>query len=566
MANPQDETYDVLVVGSGAGGMASALTAVKHGLNVLVVEKQPVFGGSTALSGGWLWVPCNPLAKRAGIADSLEDARRYVQIEAGNHFDGRRIDAFLKNGPDMVDFFERETSVRFTLGAAFPDYHAETPGASLGGRPICAEPYDARELGERAAQLAPPIRGMTFVGLMFGSGPDMRHFLNALRSFTSFWYTAKRLLRYGRDLVTHGRNMKLFNGAALVARLHKSAADVGIPVWLNSPVKKLIVENGRVLGALVEREGKLVRISTKRGVVLATGGFPNDFERRKQVFPHAPSESEHITMAPEGNTGDGLRLVEEIGGKTDMTYPNTGSWVPASMVPLSGGRSTKIFHVMDRGKPGFIAVRSDGRRFTSEGASYHDFTATMVNNKAAGDRQDTFLVADHRAIRTYGLGFAKPFPVPLMPYLLSGYLTRGKTIEELAKKTGIDAHALADTISNFNKHARDGHDPEFHKGEKAYERFQGDPLHGPNPCVGPLDQPPYYAVKLVPGDIGTFGGIMTDEFARVIGSDNQAVLGLYAVGNDMASVFGGAYPGGGATLGPAMTFGYIAGRHLANAA
>lgn len=462
----------------------------------------------------------------------------------------------------MVKFFESETAVKFFLGAAFPDYHPETAGAALGGRPICAEPYDARQLGPAAASLAPPIRGMTFVGLTFGSGPDMRHFLNALSSLTSAWYTAKRLVKYARDLLSHGRSMKLFNGAALAARLYRSAVDLGIPIWLNAPVTKLALEQGAVPGAWVQRGRETVFVRARCGVVLATGGFPNDVARRAATFPHAPSASEHVTMAPEGNSGDGLRLAEAVGGATEMSYPHVGSWMPVSRVPLGKGHETKITHILDRGKPGIIAVRSDGRRFTNEGANYHDFGAAMISEQA-GHRQAVFLVADHRAIRKYGLGFAKPFPVPLRPYLRSGYVMRGSTVEALAEKAGIDAGNRAQTISMFNRHAREGVDPEFHKGEGAYDRFQGDPQHQPNPCVGPLDAGPYYAVRLMPGDIGTFGGLRTDACGRVVDAAQTAIPGLYAVGNDMASIFGGSYPGGGSTLGPAMTFGYIAGLHLA---
>ncbi|MFM0350474.1 FAD-dependent oxidoreductase [Paraburkholderia sp. RL17-347-BIC-D] len=562
MSDNENVTCDVLVVGTGAGGLATAITAKKQGLNVIVVEKQPVFGGSTALSGGWLWVPNNPLARRAGIEDTVEAARDYVEREAGRHFDGPRVDAFLRHAPAMVEFFERETEVRFTLGAAFPDYHAETPGASHGGRPICAEPYDANELGPHAALLSPPIRGMTFVGLTFGSGPDMRHFLNALYSVNSAWYTAKRLVKYGRDLLLHGRSMKLFNGAALAARLYKSAVQLDIPIWLSTPVTDLLDEGGRVYGAVITHEGQVKRVRATRGVVLATGGFPGDLARREAVFPHAPSSAEHITMAPATNTGDGLRLAESIGAATNMTYPHLGSWMPVSRVPLGNGRETAITHILDRGKPGIIAVRADGRRFTNEGANYHDFGAAMIG-ETPGQRQAVFLVADHRAVRKYGLGFAKPFPVPLSPHLRSGYLLRGATIETLAKRAGIDAGGLVQAIQQFNLHARDGRDPEFHKGEAAYDRFQGDPLHTPNPCIGPLDKGPYYAVRLMPGDIGTFGGLRTDTQGRVLDEQREPIAGLYAVGNDMASIFGGSYPGGGSTLGPAMTFGYIVGRHLA---
>lgn len=553
---------DVLVVGSGAGGMATAIVAKKRGLRVLVVEKQPVFGGSTALSGGWMWVPCSPLAERAGIEDSKAEARRYLQYEAGNHFDARRIDAFLDNGPDMVRFFEAETDVKFNLGM-IPDYHAESPGATSAGRPIGPQPFDARQLGDRAKLLAPPIRGMTFVGLMFGSGPDMRHFMNALKSGASFWYTAKRLAGYAVDLLTHGRNMKLFNGAALAARLHKTAMDIDIPVWLNAPVRDLIFENGEVRGAVVDKDGVETIVRTSRAVVLATGGFPHDLKRRKEVFPHQPDPEEHISMAPEGNAGDGIALAEAVGGRTDMSFPNVGSWMPVSRVPLKRGGSTKVLHIMDRGKPGMISVRSDGKRFANEGANYHDFGGEMVKDGRSRE-QKMYIIGDHKAVRTYGIGFAKPFPVPLGPYLKSGYLIKGNSIAELARNAGIDPAQLERTVSEFNDNARWGVDAEFGKGEKIYERFQGDATHGPNPCVGPLEHGPYYAVRMLPGDIGTFGGLKTDELGRVLKDNDRPVIGLHAVGNDMASIFGGAYPGGGATLGPAMTFGFIIGNYLAS--
>lgn len=564
-----DRTHecDVLVVGSGAGGMSAAITARHHGLDVLIVEKEPVYGGTTALSGGWLWIPCNPLAAREGIQDSREAARTYLQHEAGNHFDAERVDAFLENGPKMVEFFERETAVQFVLGPAFSDYHPDAPGGRPGGRSICAAPFDARALGDRIAQLRPPLREITFLGMMIGSGKELLHFFNVTRSLTSAVYVVGLLLRYGRDRLVYGRAMRLTNGNALAARLAKTAFDLGIPLWTSSPARSLVVEDGAVRGALVNTPQGRVRVVARRGVVLAAGGFPQDVARRKALFEHAPTGAEHWSPAPPGNTGDGLRMGEAVGARIHDELPNPAAWVPVSRVPRGDGTMGVFPHFIDRAKPGVIATTRAGRRFVNEANSYHDFVQALVRAcRADGlDEIAAYLICDHRTLRRYGLGFVKPFPVPLAPYLRSGYLLRGRTLRELAAKAGIDADALERTVTNYNTHARLGQDPEFGRGSTAYNRYLGDPERKPNPCVAPIEHGPFYAVKVVVGDLGTFAGLKTDGQARVLDADGRPIPGLYAAGNDLASIMGGNYPGGGITLGPAMTFGFIAGRHLAGA-
>jgi succinate dehydrogenase/fumarate reductase flavoprotein subunit len=567
-ARSPGEAYecDVLVAGSGASGMAAAITARSRGLDVLIAEKEPRYGGTTARSGGWLWIPGTSLAQGYGIEETPEQARTYLRHEAGNNFDAARVDAFLSAGPEAVDFFTTRTSLRFDMPLVFPDYHAEAPGGAQGGRSMVTRPFDGRELGDHIRTLGMPLPELTVFGMMLGSGKEIIHFMRATKSLTSAVYVAKRLSRHLMDVLRHGRGMTLTNGNALAGRLAKSALDLNVPLWLSSPVRELTLDNGAVTGAIVVREGRTIRVRARRGVVLACGGFPHDVERRKQMFPHAPTGQEHHSPGPTGNTGDGLRLAEAAGGHVESRLPNAAAWVPVSLTTRKDGSRGVMPHFIDRAKPGVIAVMRDGRRFANEGNSYHDFVQAMVKAAKPGEEIAAFLVCDHRTLRKYGLGCVPPYPMPLGHHLRTGYLMRGNTLDALAATAGIDAKALAETIAQFNATAAQGHDPAFGKGSKAYNRYQGDALHGPNPCVAPVRSRPYYAIKMVVGDLGTYAGIVTDEHARALDAEGRVIPGLYAAGNDMASIMGGNYPGAGITLGPALTFGYIAGRHLADGA
>ena len=557
---------DVLVVGSGAAGMSAAITAAHGGLKVVIVEKEPRFGGTTARSGGWLWIPGTSLARAWGIDESPEQARTYLRHEAGNSFDAARVDAFLTAGPEAVDFFTSQTALRFDMPLTFPDYHAEAPGGAQGGRSMVTRPFDAHELGDHIKDIGSPLPELTVFGMMLGSGKEIIHFMRATKSLTSALYVAKRLSRHALDVLRHGRGMTLTNGNALTGRLAKSAFDLGIPLWLSSPVRELIMADGAVRGAIIEREGQRLRVNAKRGVVLACGGFPHDVERRETMFPHAPTGREHWSPGPVGNTGDGLRLAESAGGRIEDSLPNAAAWVPVSLTARQDGSQGVMPHFIDRAKPGVIAVMREGTRFANEGNSYHDFVQEMMQAAKPGEEIAAFLVCDHRALRRYGLGCVPPFPLGIGRHLASGYLKRGATLAELAAQCGIDAQGLQATVATFNAAAAEGRDPAFGKGSRAYNRYQGDALHGPNPCVAPIKDGPFYAIKLVIGDLGTYAGIRTDEHARALDADGQPIPGLYAAGNDMASIMGGNYPGAGITLGPALTFGYIAGRHLAAAA
>ncbi len=557
---------DVLVAGSGAAGMAAAITARSGGLDVLIVEKEPRFGGTTARSGGWLWIPGTSLARAYGIEETPDQARTYLRHEAGNNYDAARVDAFLAAGPEAVDFFTSKTALRFDMPLVFPDYHAEAPGGAQGGRSMVTRPFDGRELGNHIKALGQPLPELTVFGMMLGSGKEIIHFMRATKSLVSAVYVAKRLSRHLMDVLRYGRGMTLTNGNALAGRLAKSALDLDIPLWLSSPVLELSVENGAVTGALVEREGRRVQVRARRGVVLACGGFPHDVARRKQMFPHAPTGNEHYSPGPTGNTGDGLRLAEAAGGHVENRLPNAAAWVPVSLTKRKDGSSGVMPHFIDRAKPGVIAVLRDGRRFANEGNSYHDFVQAMMKAVKPGEEIAAYLVCDHKTLRKYGLGCVPPFPMPLGHHLRTGYLKRGDTLDALAAQTGIDAQGLEASVAQFNATAAQGHDAAFGKGSKAYNRYQGDALHGPNPCIAPLQDGPFYAIKMVIGDLGTYAGIVTDEHARALDGDGRVIAGLYAAGNDMASIMGGNYPGAGITLGPALTFGYIAGRHLADGA
>jgi succinate dehydrogenase/fumarate reductase flavoprotein subunit len=316
VAGSEGETYecDALVVGSGCAGLSAAVTAGHSGLNVLVVEKEPRFGGTTARSGGWLWIPVTSLARDWGIVESPDQARTYLRHEAGNSFDAARVDAFLSAGPQAVDFFIGKTAVRFDMPLTFPDYHAEAPGGAQGGRSMVTRPFDGRELGAHIRDIGSPLPELTIFGIMLGSGKDIIHFMRATKSPTSALYVAKRLSKHFLDVMRHRRGMTLTNGNALAGRLAKSVLDLQIPLWLSSPVRELIVEDGSVRGAIVERGGRLVRVMAKRGVILACGGFPHDVVRRKAMFPHAPTGHEHWSPGPTSNTGDGLRMAEQARG------------------------------------------------------------------------------------------------------------------------------------------------------------------------------------------------------------------------------------------------------------
>ncbi|WP_250466815.1 FAD-dependent oxidoreductase [Caballeronia sp. GAFFF2] len=554
---------DVLVLGSGAGGLSTAVTAATRGLSVLVCEKEDVFGGTTAWSGGWMWVPRSPLATRAGMIEEADAPRTYLKAELGAQYDAAKVDALIEHGPRMVEFFETNTSMRFIDGNRIPDFHT-SQGAGTGGRSVCAMPFDGRELGALIDKLRPPLLDTTINGMAISPGQELTHFLNATRSVRSAWHVTKRFAKFAHDKLRYGRSMHLLNGNALIARLLKSAADRGVDLRTRAKAVGLLRDGYRVIGAHVEIEGVKHEVHARRGVVLACGGYPHDEARRAATFAYTPTGREHWSAAPRSNTGDGIRMGEAAGAHFNAALENPAAWAPVSLVSKRDGPHVAFAHLIERGKPGLIAVTRAGRRFVNEASSYYDFMSALMDITPAGDEVCAWLVCDHRFLRRYGLGAAKPFPFPLRAHERSGYLKSAPTLEALARVCGIETTGFIETIAAYNHYARDGFDPQFHRGSTPYNRMQGDASHKPNPCVAPIADGPYHAVKVLPGSLGTFAGLATDSSARVLDEAHMPIAGLYAVGNDAASMMGGHYPAGGITLGPAMTFGYLAGHALAD--
>lgn len=557
----RNETFDLVVVGSGAAGLSAAVTAAHQGLKVVLLEKAEVIGGTTAWSGGWMWAPRNPLAIRAGIVEDIEAPRTYLSHVLGNNFDDRKVDAFLRAAPEMVAFFETSTALSFESGTAIPDTYGQAPGAGQGGRSVIAAPFDGRKLGRSIARLRLPLAETAFMGMTIQAGADLRAFMNMTRSFRSFAHVAKRFSRHLADLVWHRRGMQLRNGNALVARLLKSALDAGVDLRTSVDVTRLIQSEGRVQGVDYVDADNARMIDARRGVVLATGGAPHDLDR---IAPLSPQRTPPKTMATEHSTGAGAALAEAVGAAFDRSVASASAYCPVSEVPKPDGTVSLFPHIIERGKPGIIGVLKNGRRFCNEGNGYHDYVCAMLDATPDGKTAESWLVCARAFQRRYGLGISRPRPLPVGPFVRNGYLKYGKTLGELALACGIDPDGLEHTVRDYNTHALRGEDPAFGRGTTPYNRLQGDPTQEPNPCVAPLDRGPFFAVRVIPGSFGTFAGLKTNEHAQVLNDGGDVIEGLYAAGADMASVMGGHYPAGGINLGPAMTFGYIAGKHAAD--
>lgn len=566
MTETPTTTYDTVVIGSGAGGLSAAVTAAHHGLSVAVVEKADVLGGATTWSGGWAWTPGTSFARRDGVVEDTEDFRTYLRAVIGEHYQDDNIDAFLDAAPEMVDFFHTQTALQFTPGAAIKDIYGDLPGAGTGHRSVGPAPFNGRKVRpEVRAKLRHQLYETSFLGMGIMAGPDLKKFLSASRGDVRGWFHgARRVLVHMWDMVVHRRNMQMVNGAALVGRLAASADDLGVELLTGTAARELVTDSaGRVTGVTVQGPDGTRALTASRGVVLATGGFPADVELRRDLFPRTPTGQEHWTLAPTEASGDGLRMARAVGAASRTDLKSPAAWCPVSGVPYLNGKVGTFPHIMDRAKPGSIGVVSTGRRFVNEANGYYDYVDAMFSAAPDGEPVQSWQVADSTFVRRYPLGMAKPFPVPLFPYVRNGYLVKGRTLRELAEKCGIDPDGLEDTVAEFNENARRGVDPDFHRGGTEFNRYGGDPKVGPNPSLAPVENGPFYAVKVRPGSFGTFAGIAADGRARVLGEDGSPVRGLYTAGNDRASVMGGFYPAGGINLGPALTFGYVAGREMA---
>lgn len=552
-----EQAFDVIVVGAGAAGMTAAATAAAKGLSVVVVEKTAFVGGNTSFSGGMVYIPNNPRMAEAGQPDDPGEALAYLERAVPTE-QGREARAcFVRKGREAIEFLEANTAVRLKAVPFYPDYYPDLDGARTGLRVLEPLAFDAATLGPWFRRLRPPIPEFTILGGMMVAREDLPHFRNFKRSPRSFLRVARLVAEYGLQRLRHHRGSRLVLGNALAGRLLKSLLDRDVPVLTECLPLEVVVENGRAVGLRVRDEDGERTIPARRGVILSTGGFSQSADKRGAWLPAAASPDS--PFAP-GSTGDGLDLGEAAGGRIATDNAHNAYWSPASVYLRADGRKVVYPHtVTDRGKPGSLVVNAAGRRFTNEAVSYHRFGEALMG---AGNLP-AWIVCDSAFIWKYGLGAIIPFTRNLRPYREAGYLVSADSLPELAARTGIEPEGFAATIARFNADAVQGTDTEFGRGGDVYSRYLGDAEHGPNPCLAPLAEAPFHAIRLVLSDLGTSAGLRTDEHCRVLDREDVAIDGLYAAGNDMQSIWRGHYPGPGITLGPALTFGYLAACHIA---
>jgi succinate dehydrogenase/fumarate reductase flavoprotein subunit len=561
----EGEPFDLVVVGAGGAGMACALFAALDGAKVLLVERTGLVGGTTAWSAGTTWVPGTHHAAGVNPEDSLDEARRYLDNAVGGHAPAALREAFLRHGAAAVQAAESASDLQFRPYPRHPDYLSELGGSTLAGRALEPLPFDGRQLGALFALVRPPIPEFTVLGGMMVDRTDINHLLGMRRSFASLRHALGLLTRHAIDRLSHPRGTRLVMGNALVGRLLLSLSKrATVTLALATEVEAIERvegdENGRVGRVLLSGGGAQCSVQATRGVVLASGGFNRDPARRARLAPGID-----IGWCPgaPGGTGQAHTLAEALGARYREGAMSHAFFAPVSIRRRPDG-STGVFphFVMDRAKPGVITVDARGRRFLNESTSYHLFGLAMQAAHRQAPSVPAYLVCDAEALRKYGLGMVRPGGRGLQAYLNDGYLVAGATLAELAGRLGIDAAGLQASVEQMNSHAATGHDPDFHRGETAYQRNLGDAAWaGPNPNLGPLRTPPFYAVRLYPGDIGAATGFATDEHARALDGQGQPIPGLYAAGNDMQSVMGGVYPAPGITLGPGLVFGWLAARH-----
>lgn len=553
-----DREVDCLVMGGGCAGLCAALVAAIKGQSVLLCEASDQVGGTTSTSGGTIWVPGTPQSQKTPTPDNIEQARIYLNDEVGNFGQVELRETFLQAGPEVIDFLHQNTDVHFKVNSPYPDYHAERPGGAKGGRALSPLPLDGRLLGSHMARLRPPRPEFMVLGGMMVGRDEIKYLIRPWRSWTALKTSAKLVGRYLMDRLTNPRGTRLLLGNALIGRLLLSLTKTGAQVEYNARLLELIVEQGKVLGAVVEVNGVRQRILARRGVILATGGCAASASWRKELFkgplPH--------TLAFEGNQGEGVQAALKVGGQLDLNHASPFFWMPASIMRWADQRTTTYPHIRDRPKPGLIAVNADGQRFVNEANSYHDFVSAMFHTHADQPTQPAFLICDRRFIHEYGLGVIHPIWQMLNYFVQSKYLVSAPTLAALAAKIGLNAMALQSSVNLHNADALLGQDSAFGKGHLALNRYNGDPDQNPNPCLRPIEKAPFYALAVHPAPIGSSVGLKTNAHAQVLAHDGQAIQGLYACGNDMSSIMGGRYPGPGITLGPALVFAYLAACHI----
>ncbi len=559
-----DHSTDVLVVGSGNGALTSALCAREMGIkDVLVIEKQAKYGGTSALSGGGVWIPCNRYALAAGAEDSLEDAREYLRhtLPEGVVPD-QIIDTYLREGPRMVEFLHQRTRVRYLSLDHYPDYYSSLPGARHGHRSMEPEPIMRDALGAEADTLQDTHHMMWLFDRIGFTQSEGQQLICRLPGWTRL--LARLMWDYAKDVrwwLKHRRGRRLCTGSAGIARLRLSMIERDMPLWLNTALSQLITDDtGRVIGAEVQRNGKTLRIEARRGVVLAAGGFEHNQSMRERYLPK-PTNSAWSAGTP-GNTGEVMQQAMKLGAATAQM--NGAWWCSTTTTP---GEPCPRLSIMEKSLPGNCVVDRQGKRIANESQNYMAYQLALFKRHSQGQPAvPSWMVFDARFRAAYFVGplltsgFKPDFTLP-KSYFDSGFLTRANSIRELAIKTGIDPDGLHQTIKQMNEYANTGKDLEMQRGDAEYDRYYGDPTVQPNPCLAPIAQAPFYAMRIDPGDFGTQGGLVINHNAQVMNTRGEPIAGLYACGNITAATLP-TYPGPGSTLGPAMTFGWQAAKHI----
>lgn len=556
MSTLWDEEVDILVVGSGAGGLTAAINAADARGAVLVVEKAAEFGGTSATSGGGIWIPNSHLAREAGLEDSEEDAFAYIRPQSAPNVPDSAIRAFIREAPKMLIWLHEKTPVRYD-SVPYPDYHVEYPGGKNGFRTHLPRTFDGRRLGEDMLKLRGPSPAASLGGVINWSFSDTHMLLFRPKGWQKV--LGSLVWNYLTDLPHRFRSRKdrrLTLGNALVGGLWAALKEREVPVWLETPLVGLLRDGNTISGAIVRRQGRELRIKARRGVILAAGGFERNIDMRERFL--RGSSDPTISGSQVNNTGDAIVAAEKVGaGLRNMQ----SSWcAPVFRLP---GEDRARLSAIERALPGCIMINRDGRRFLNEAASYHVVAQKMIEGEAKGEKTSpAWFVFDATYRRKYPAGALYPLiPDWLQMKGVRETLRKAPTVEGLAAALNIPPDSLKATLSRFNADAKRGIDTEFDRGGPAYDRMYGDPAVTPNPTLAPIETGPFYALPIYGGDIGTNGGLATDEHARVLGPDDRVIEGLYAIGNNAASVMGESYPGAGVTLGPAMTFGFVAGRH-----
>jgi 3-oxosteroid 1-dehydrogenase len=556
-----DQEFDLVVVGSGAGAMTAAIRAHDLGARAVVLEKSDQYGGNSAMSGGSIWVPNNSLMKAAGVPDSRAEALTYLKHVTRGLVADEMLETYVDSAPEMLEYVLAKTHLRMECMLTYMDYYAEAPGGKPGGRSLEASHFDGARLGEEFERMREPALQELVSGRVSMTATEAHHLLARHPGWGKL--TAKIMLRYWLDFrwrMRTKRDRTLSLGNALIAPLRLSMMERGIPLWLDTDVDSLITEKDAVVGvAAVQRGGRRLRIRAHKGVVLAAGGFESNAAMRAEYLP-SPTKVEWTTGSP-ASTGDAHRMGTAVGGELDWMHE--AWWGPTTVVP---GEDRARMLVIEKGLPGCIIVNQKGQRYVNEASPYANVVQVMyAKNTAEAPTVPSYMIFDTTYRKKYPCG--PFFPASQQPdfmvpkHLREGYLKKADTLAELARKLGIDAAGLEAQVRRFNENCRAGKDPEFHRGEGGFDRYYGDDKVKPNPCLAPIEQAPFYGIETFPGELGTKGGLKTDKLARVLKKNGDIIPGLYAVGNCSASMMGPTYPGAGGTIGPAMTFAYIAAHH-----